>query len=58
MYTFELNALSDTERFAKAFSEEIDPGTVILLSGDLGSGKTTFTQVLSQEGKIGICRNV
>ena len=56
MYTFELNALSDTERFAKAFSEEIDPGTVILLSGDLGSGKTTFTQFLGKS--LGVKRHM
>ena len=44
MYTLELNSLTDTERFAKILSEQIEAGTVILLSGDLGSGKTTFTQ--------------
>lgn len=56
MYTFELNALSDTERFAKAFSDKIDPGTVILLSGDLGSGKTTFTQFLGKS--LGVKRHM
>lgn len=44
MYTFQLNSLTDTERFAKILSEQIEAGSVILLSGDLGSGKTTFTQ--------------
>ena len=56
MYTFELESLSDTERFAKAFSDKIAPGTVILLSGDLGSGKTTFTQFLGKA--LGVKRHM
>lgn len=56
MYTFELESLSDTERFAKAFSDKLAPGTVILLSGDLGSGKTTFTQFLGKA--LGVKRHM
>ena len=43
MYTLTFNSLADTERLAKILSGEISGGAVILLSGDLGSGKTTFS---------------
>ena len=33
MYTFQLNSLTDTERFAKILSEQIEAGSVILLTG-------------------------
>lgn len=48
MYTLKLTSLEDTERLAKILSGEISGGTVILLSGDLGSGKTTFSQFLGK----------
>ena len=44
MYTLKLNSLADTKRLAEILAQEISGGTVILLSGDLGSGKTTFSQ--------------
>ncbi len=34
----------DTYEFAKRLGEQVLPGTVILLSGDLGTGKTVFAQ--------------
>lgn len=48
MYTLKLNSLADTERLAEIFAREISGGTVILLSGDLGSGKTAFSQFLGK----------
>lgn len=37
-------SLGDTEQFAKKLAKEIPSGSVLALSGDLGSGKTTFLQ--------------
>lgn len=34
----------DTYEFAKRLGEQVLPGMVILLSGDLGTGKTVFAQ--------------
>lgn len=48
MYTLKLNSLADTERLAEILAREISGGTVILLSGDLGSGKTAFSQFLGK----------
>ena len=42
----ELKTLDDTKRFAEWLVEHIDRGQVICLVGDLGAGKTTFTQFL------------
>lgn len=39
-----LNSLKDTEKFAKKFAKILTGGQVILLNGDLGAGKTTFTK--------------
>lgn len=36
--------LKDTESFAKKFAKLLAGGEVVLLSGDLGAGKTTFTK--------------
>ena len=48
MHTLKFNSLADTERLAEILSAEICGGTVLLLSGDLGSGKTTFSQFLGK----------
>lgn len=34
----------ETQEFAKKFAERIKPGDIVALSGELGAGKTTFTQ--------------
>ena len=36
--------LDETKKLASNFASEIKGGEVVLLSGDLGSGKTTFTK--------------
>lgn len=43
-----LKTESDTNVLAKIIAEEIFPGMIIGLSGDLGSGKTTFTKYLAK----------
>ena len=43
---FVANNLKETEDFAKKLSKKIEKGMVILLYGDLGAGKTTFTKFL------------
>jgi len=42
----ELNSLKDTENFSQKIAKIINYGNVILLYGDIGSGKTTFTRYL------------
>lgn len=44
MYTFISNGENDTLNFAKNFAKDLKQGDVIVLSGDLGSGKTKFTE--------------
>lgn len=41
-----------TIRFAQQFAKELRGGEVLLLCGDLGSGKTTFVKGLAQAFKI------
>ena len=38
------NSIKETQLFASKFSKKVKNGTIIALIGDLGSGKTTFTQ--------------
>lgn len=44
--TIVINSLKDTENFAKEFAKNIENGDVILLNGEIGAGKTTFTKFL------------
>lgn len=39
-----VNNLKQTKKLAKRFSKTLKGGEVILFNGDLGAGKTTFTQ--------------
>jgi len=44
---FEVHSVEETWALAKEFAGELTPGTVVCLEGDLGAGKTTFTQGLA-----------
>ena len=44
MYTFLSKSPEDTLKFAKEFARNLKVGNVIVLIGDLGSGKTKFTE--------------
>ena len=39
-----VNSILETEKLAKDFASSLKLGDVVLLNGDLGAGKTTFTQ--------------
>ena len=41
-----INDLKETIKFAKKFSKILKGGEVVLLNGDLGAGKTTFTKAV------------
>lgn len=43
-FIFKSNSENDTKHFAKHFASKINKGDVLVLSGDLGSGKTKFTE--------------
>ncbi len=47
-----VDSLEDMNRLSKAIAEAVFPGFVIGLTGDLGAGKTTFTQYFGKH--IGI----
>ena len=44
---FEVGSVGETWELAKKLAAELKPGDVICLEGDLGAGKTTFTQGLA-----------
>ncbi|MAV64207.1 MAG: tRNA (adenosine(37)-N6)-threonylcarbamoyltransferase complex ATPase subunit type 1 TsaE [Candidatus Marinimicrobia bacterium] len=44
--SFISNSFNDTMDFGKSFSSKLDSGDILLLFGDLGSGKTTFVKGL------------
>ena len=47
MATFISNSSGETEGFGRRFAENLKPGDVLALTGDLGSGKTQFVKGLS-----------
>lgn len=44
---FEVSCVEETWALAKELAKELKPGDVVCLEGDLGAGKTTFTQGLA-----------
>lgn len=44
MHSFVSHSESDTINFAKSIASQLKSGDIIILSGDLGSGKTKFTE--------------
>lgn len=51
MYTFLSKNELETKKFAKILGSQLTKGDIIILSGDLGSGKTKFTEgILSYFG--------
>lgn len=45
---YELNNLQETQRFGQGLGRSLPAGTVILLDGNLGSGKTSLVQGIGQ----------
>ena len=45
--TFETNSAEETRALAASLGRLLNPGDVLCLIGDLGAGKTTFTQGLA-----------
>lgn len=52
----ELRTLADTAALAEEVAPRLTPGGLLLLEGELGAGKTTFTQALARV--YGITRTV
>ena len=44
---FEVGSVEETWELAKKLATELKPGDIVCLEGDLGAGKTTFTQGLA-----------
>lgn len=53
---FTVSNAEQTQKLAEELAAALEPGDVILLDGDLGAGKTTFTKGLA--AGLGIRRNV
>jgi tRNA threonylcarbamoyladenosine biosynthesis protein TsaE len=47
-YTFYTDSPDETEGFAQKIAKKLRPSDVLLLEGDLGAGKTTFTKGLAK----------
>ena len=45
---YEVDSVQGTWAVAEEFAKELRPGDVVCLEGDLGAGKTTFTQGLAR----------
>lgn len=49
---WQVNSLQETITFARRLAELAEPGVIIALDGDLGAGKTAFSQAFA--GAIGV----
>jgi tRNA threonylcarbamoyladenosine biosynthesis protein TsaE len=47
-YVFRASSLADTIRFAETLEASLEAGAVLALDGDLGAGKTRFSQALAR----------
>ncbi|MFD2369627.1 tRNA (adenosine(37)-N6)-threonylcarbamoyltransferase complex ATPase subunit type 1 TsaE [Brevibacillus sp. GCM10020057] len=47
-YKWTLSGVEETHRFAESLAASLKPGDFLALEGDLGAGKTTFTQGLGR----------
>ncbi|MCT4784661.1 MULTISPECIES: tRNA (adenosine(37)-N6)-threonylcarbamoyltransferase complex ATPase subunit type 1 TsaE [Exiguobacterium] len=56
MYTLITHSAAETQAVAEKLAARVTAGTVITLNGDLGAGKTTFTQGFGKG--LGVKRNV
>ena len=56
MDSFVIDNLKETKKLAYAFAKLLKGGETILLSGDLGAGKTTFTKFVLQA--LGVKDNI
>ncbi|MBU5668784.1 tRNA (adenosine(37)-N6)-threonylcarbamoyltransferase complex ATPase subunit type 1 TsaE [Peptoniphilus sp. MSJ-1] len=43
-----LNNLEETKKFGRLLGENLNPGDVLCLNGDLGAGKTTLTKSIAE----------
>ncbi len=48
IYMISLNNLKETEKFGIFLGENLKPGDVVCLNGDLGAGKTTLTKSIAK----------
>ena len=48
IYEVKINNLNEMDNFAQEIAKHLFPGFVLCLAGDLGAGKTTFTQFLGK----------